>query len=46
MIGAAGFQRFVAGERAGPDLEARPSYKLATRDAAAPAATGTTTVPA
>ena len=32
MIGAAGFRRFVAGERAGPDLEARPSYKLATRD--------------
>lgn len=32
MIGAAGFRRFVAGERAGPDLEARPSYKLAARD--------------
>jgi len=28
MIGAAGFRRFQAGERAGPDLEARPSYKL------------------
>jgi N6-L-threonylcarbamoyladenine synthase len=28
MIGAAGFRRFVAGERASLDLEARPSYKL------------------
>ena len=46
MIGAAGFRRFVAGERAGPDLEARPSYKLAIRETASPAAgsaTGPTT---
>ena len=40
MIGAAGFRRFVAGERARPDLDARPSFKLARRaaDARAPAA--------
>jgi N6-L-threonylcarbamoyladenine synthase len=31
MIGAAGARRFEAGERAGPDLEARPSLPLATR---------------
>ncbi len=29
MIGAAGFRRFEAGERARSDLEARPSWKLA-----------------
>ena len=29
MIGAAGFRRFLAGERARLDLEARPSFKLA-----------------
>lgn len=29
MIGAAGYQRFLAGERADRDLEARPSWKLA-----------------
>jgi N6-L-threonylcarbamoyladenine synthase len=29
MIGAAGARRFVAGERAGPDLEASPSLPLA-----------------
>jgi N6-L-threonylcarbamoyladenine synthase len=29
MIGAAGYQRFVAGERAGLDLDARPSLRLA-----------------
>ncbi len=31
MIGAAGARRFAAGERAGLDLEARPSLPLATR---------------
>jgi N6-L-threonylcarbamoyladenine synthase len=31
MIGAAGWRRFVAGERAGLDLEARPSLPLAAR---------------
>jgi N6-L-threonylcarbamoyladenine synthase len=31
MIGAAGWRRFEAGERAGLDLEARPSWPLATR---------------
>ena len=31
MIGAAGGRRFVAGERAGLDLDARPSLPLATR---------------
>ncbi|NJD29171.1 MAG: tRNA (adenosine(37)-N6)-threonylcarbamoyltransferase complex transferase subunit TsaD [Chloroflexi bacterium] len=30
MIGAAGARRFEAGERAGPDLEARPSLQLAS----------------
>ena len=29
MIGAAGYQRFLAGTRADRDLEARPSWKLA-----------------
>ena len=29
MIGAAGYRRFLAGERAGLDLDARPSLKLA-----------------
>jgi N6-L-threonylcarbamoyladenine synthase len=29
MIGAAGYQRFLAGVRADRDLEARPSWKLA-----------------
>jgi len=33
MIGAAGYRRFLAGERAGLDLDARPSLRLA--DAAA-----------
>jgi N6-L-threonylcarbamoyladenine synthase len=33
MIGAAGHQRFRAGTRADPDLEARPSWKLAQRAA-------------
>ena len=28
MIGAAGYRRFIAGERAGLDLAARPSLKL------------------
>ncbi len=28
MIGAAGWQRFVAGERAGSDLGARPAWPL------------------
>jgi N6-L-threonylcarbamoyladenine synthase len=31
MIGAAGARRFLAGERAGPDLDARPSLPLAAR---------------
>jgi N6-L-threonylcarbamoyladenine synthase len=31
MIGAAGARRLAAGERAGPDLEARPSLPLASR---------------
>jgi N6-L-threonylcarbamoyladenine synthase len=31
MIGAAGARRFLAGERAEPDLDARPSLPLATR---------------
>jgi N6-L-threonylcarbamoyladenine synthase len=31
MIGAAGWRRFLAGERAGLDLEARPSFQLAVR---------------
>jgi len=31
MIGAAGARRFLAGERAGSDLEARPSLPLAAR---------------
>jgi tRNA N6-adenosine threonylcarbamoyltransferase len=31
MIGAAGARRFVAGDRSGLDLDARPSLKLATR---------------
>ncbi len=31
MIGAAGARRFAAGERAGPDLDARPSLPLAAR---------------
>jgi N6-L-threonylcarbamoyladenine synthase len=31
MIGAAGGRRFVAGDRSGLDLDARPSLKLATR---------------
>ena len=31
MIGAAGWRRFQAGERAGLDLEARPSHPLAAR---------------
>ena len=31
MIGAAGARRFLAGERAGLDLDARPSLPLATR---------------
>jgi hypothetical protein len=31
MIGAAGARRFEAGERAGLDLDARPSLPLATR---------------
>jgi len=31
MIGAAGIRRFLAGERAGSDLDARPSLPLATR---------------
>ncbi|MFL5777408.1 MAG: tRNA (adenosine(37)-N6)-threonylcarbamoyltransferase complex transferase subunit TsaD [Chloroflexota bacterium] len=35
MIGAAGARRFLAGERAGPDLDARPSLPLATREAVA-----------
>ena len=29
MIGAAGYHRFQAGERADRSLDARPSYKLA-----------------
>jgi N6-L-threonylcarbamoyladenine synthase len=29
MIGAAGWRRFVAGVRAGADLDARPSLRLA-----------------
>jgi hypothetical protein len=28
MIGAAGYRRFLAGERAGLDLDARPSLRL------------------
>lgn len=32
MIGAAGARRFAAGERAGLDLDARPSLPLAARD--------------
>ncbi len=35
MIGAAGYRRFAAGERAGPDLAARPSWPL-VRPAGAP----------
>jgi len=35
MIGAAGYRRFVAGERAGLDLDARPAWPLA-RPAGAP----------
>jgi len=35
MIGAAGWHRFVAGERAGSDLAARPSWPL-VRPAGAP----------
>ena len=31
MSGAAGARRFAAGERAGLDLDARPSLPLATR---------------
>jgi hypothetical protein len=31
MIGAAGARRFAAGERAGLDLDARPSLPLAAR---------------
>jgi N6-L-threonylcarbamoyladenine synthase len=31
MIGAAGARRFAAGERAGPELDARPSLPLASR---------------
>jgi hypothetical protein len=31
MIGAAGVRRLVAGERAGLDLDARPSLPLARR---------------
>lgn len=31
MIGAAGWRRFVRGERSGMDLEARPAYPLAER---------------
>jgi N6-L-threonylcarbamoyladenine synthase len=31
MIGAAGWRRFRAGQRSGPDLEARPAYPLAAR---------------
>ena len=46
MIGAAGFRRFEAGERAGHDLEARPSYKLAVREPRAAGASGTTSVSA
>jgi N6-L-threonylcarbamoyladenine synthase len=34
MIGAAGARRFAAGERAGLDLDARPSLPLAVRAAA------------
>jgi hypothetical protein len=34
MIGAAGARRFDAGERAGLDLDARPSLPLAIRAAA------------
>jgi N6-L-threonylcarbamoyladenine synthase len=37
MIGAAGARRLAAGERAGLDLDARPSLPLARRDAAAAA---------
>ena len=33
MIGAAGFQRLLAGTRADRDIEARPSWKLAQRAA-------------
>ena len=32
MIGAAGARRFAAGERAGLDLDARPSLPVATRE--------------
>jgi len=35
MIGAAGARRFAAGERAGLDLDARPSLPLARREAVA-----------
>lgn len=38
MIGAAGFRRFLAGERAAPDIEVRPSWKLAAADLATSAA--------
>jgi len=31
MIGAAGGRRFVAGDRSGLDLDARPSLPLAAR---------------
>jgi hypothetical protein len=31
MIGAAAIRRFAAGDRAGLDLDARPSLPLATR---------------
>ena len=44
MIGAAGFHRFLVGERAGPDLEARPSYRLATTDIASGSVTRITNV--
>jgi len=39
MIGAAGGRRFLAGARAGLDLDARPNLPLAVRPSAAPAAT-------
>jgi hypothetical protein len=36
MIGAAGARRFAAGERAGLDLDARPSLPLARREVLTP----------
>ena len=39
MIGAAGGRRFLAGARAGLDLDARPNLPLAVRATAAPGAT-------